>query len=161
MPQIIKDRAIVEDGWVHVDADAESLPEGDVIVPLALWESRREDLLSRNGGLGVRLAPEEHPSLISDDLAHFKVVALDFPAFKDGRAFSHARLLRERYGFKGELRAVGDVARDQLYFMERCGFNAYEIKAGRSIEDALEAFKDFSGAYQPAADDPRPVFLRH
>ena len=88
------------------------------------------------------------------------MIAIDFPAFKDGRGFSQARLLRERYGYKGEIRAVGDVARDQMFFMARCGINAFEVKPGRSLEDALKAFNDFSVTYQPAADDGRPFFLR-
>ena len=165
MPQIIKNRAIVDDNWIHVDADASDLPEGDIpegdiIVPLGLWQDRRSELLERSGRLGVRLAPDQQPSLIADDLSHFDVVAFEFPAFKDGRAFSHARVLRERYGYKGEVRAVGDVARDQIFFMARCGFDAYEVKEGRSLEDALKAFEDFSVTYQPAADDSRPFFLR-
>lgn len=160
MPQIIRDRAIVEDHWVHVAADAERLPDGDIIVPLALWRECREELLARRGGLGLRLGSDEHPSTVVDDLSHFAVVALEFPAFKDGRAFSYARLLRERYGFTGEIRAVGDVARDQIFYMARCGFNAFEVKDGRSLEDALSAFDEFSVTYQPAADEKRPLFLR-
>lgn len=160
MPKIIKDRAIVEDGWRHLDGEASDIPAGDVIVPLPLWQARRDELLGRDGGLGLRLAPGEHPADVANDLEHFDLIALEFPAFKDGRAFSYARVLRERYGFKGELRAVGDVARDQMYFMARCGINAFEVKAGRSIEDALQAFNDFTVTYQPAADEPRPLFGR-
>lgn len=160
MPQIIKNRAIVDDNWHHVAEDATDLPAGDIIVPLSIWQERRAELTDRDGGLGVRLAPVQRPALIADDLDRFAVIAIEFPAFKDGRGFSHARLLRERYGYKGEVRAVGDVARDQMFFMARCGFDAYEVKEGRSLEDALKAFEDFSVTYQPAADDPRPFFLR-
>ncbi len=160
MRQIIKDRAIVEDGWTHVAADAERVPQGDIIVPLGLWQARREELLARGGGLGLCLAAGEHPSVVADDLSHFAVIALEFPAFKDGRAFSYARLLRERYGFKGELRAVGDVARDQMFYMARCGFNAFEVRQGRSLEDALAAFDEFSVTYQNAADTELPIFRR-
>lgn len=158
--RIIKDRAIVEDQWQHVPADAETIPSGDVIVPLSVWKARRDEFIGRNGGLGVRLEPGEHPEDIADDLHRFSVVACNFPTFRDGRAYSYARLLRERYGFTGEIRAVGDVLRDQMFYMARCGFNAFEVRADRSIEDALSAFKDFSVTYQNAADTDLPHFRR-
>ncbi len=160
--QIIKDGQIVEDQWVHVAGDAgeEALPEGDIIVPLETWVARRDELLQRNTRLGVRLEPGQEPKLIAEDLDKFTLVALSFPVFKDGRAFSYARLLRDRYGYEGEIRAVGEVARDQMFYMRRCGFNAYEVRPDRDINDALNAFSDFSVAYQGAADDPRPLYRR-
>jgi uncharacterized protein (DUF934 family) len=88
------------------------------------------------------------------------VVALEFGQFKDGRAFSLARLLRERYGYQGQIRAVGDVLRDQIFFMRRCGIDAFELRADRSAEDALDAFGEISVTYQAAADDRRPLFRR-
>jgi len=157
---LIKDRQIIDDAWVQVPADAATLPEGDIIVPLALWRARKDELTARNGGLGLKLEPGEHPSEIAGDVARFAVIALNFPTFRDGRAYSYARLLRERYGYKGEIRAVGDVARDQMFFMARCGINAFEVKAGRSIEDALAALSDFSVTYQNAADTALPFFRR-
>ena len=90
---------------------------------------------------------------IASDLQYFALIALDFPTFKDGRSYSHARLLRERYDFKGELRAIGDVLQDQLFFMERCGINSFRIRDGKDIEKALESFNVFSVNYQGAADD--------
>ncbi|MEM8120240.1 DUF934 domain-containing protein, partial [Morganella morganii] len=87
--------------------------------------------------LGVWLDADEEPESIAGDLDRFQVIAVNFPAFTDGRGFSSARLLRERYGYKGEIRAIGDVLRDQLFFMRRCGFDAYAIRADRSPEDAL------------------------
>jgi len=93
-------------------------------------------------------------------LAHFQVIALNFPSFTDGRHYSSARLLRERYGYKGEIRAIGDVLRDQLFYMRRCGFDAFAIRADRDPVDALEGLKDFSVTYQAAADDERPLFRR-
>lgn len=158
--RIIKDKTIVDDQWVHVAADAETIPAGDIIVPLALWKARRDEFNGRNGGLGVLLEPSDHPEDIAADLDRFSVVACNFPSFRDGRAYSTARLLRERYGYEGEIRAVGDVLRDQLFFMARCGFNAFELRADRSIEDALRAFDDFSVTYQNAADTTLPHFRR-
>ena len=87
-------------------------------------------------------------------------MALNFPIFRDGRAYSTARLLRDRYGFKGELRATGDVLRDQIFFMRRVGFDAFEVRGDRSIEDALKAFDDFKVTYQPSADESQPLWRR-
>src|SRR5690606_12426030 len=97
---------------------------------------------------------------IAEDLQHFQVVALNFPAFTDGRHYSSARLLRERYGYKGEVRAIGDVLRDQLFLMRRCGFDAFAVRPDRDPYDALLGLKDFSVTYQAASDDPRPLFRR-
>jgi uncharacterized protein (DUF934 family) len=158
--KIIKGQEIVEDTWTHVDDD-EDLPEGQVIVSLARWQQDRESLIARsNSGLGVALDPDHHAEDIANDLAHFSLVALDFPVFRDGRAYSTARLLRDRYDFKGELRATGDVLRDQIFYMHRCGFDAFEVRADRSIEDALKAFEEFSVVYQPGTDEPLPLWRR-
>lgn len=159
MGQIIKNRQIIEDHWRHITDEAE-LPAGPVIVSLARWGRERTALLARGGSLGVR-APNTAPVAdLAGDLPHWEVVALEFPKFADGRAYSQARLLRERYGYRGEIRAVGDVLRDQLLFMARSGFDAFELRADRSLEDALAAFGEFSESYQPAADQPLPLYRR-
>ncbi len=160
MRRIIKRGEIVTDGWCHVAEDAVVIPEGDIIVPLATWRALRGALLARNTRLGVRLEAGDEASAIADDLEHFAVIAVAFPKFSDGRAFSTARLLRERYGYTGELRAVGDVLRDQLFFMKRCGIDAYELRGDKDIDDALAAFSEISVAYQPAADGPQPIYRR-
>ena len=97
---------------------------------------------------------------IADDLQHFQVVALNFPVFSDGRHYSSARLLRERYKYQGEVRAIGDVLRDQLFYMKRCGFDAFALRADRDPYEALESLKDFSVTYQAATDEPLPLFRR-
>jgi len=159
MPSVIKHRQIVEDDWQHVADDAE-LPTGPVIISEARWRQERPALLARGEPVGVRLPNTANIAEIAADLPVLALVALEFPKFADGRAYSQARLLRERYGFTGEIRAVGDVLRDQLFFMARSGFNAFELRADRSLEDALEAFKDFSDSYQPAADQSLPLYRR-
>lgn len=152
---LIKDRRIVEDSWRHLD-DEESVPaEGGVIVSLARWQAERDTLAGRNAPLGVRLASNERPDAIAADLDRFDVVALEFPGYKDGRGYSSARLLRERYRYTGELRAVGDVLRDQLAFMERCGIDSFEYAGLTRAEEALAAFGDISVVYQTAADRRR------
>ena len=152
---LIKDRRVVEDEWRHV-GDAEDLPaEGGVIVSLNRWQNERVVLDGRNAPLGIRLNSDERPETIAPDLDRFDLVALDFPAFKDGRAFSTARLLRERYRYTGELRAVGDVLRDQLQFMLRCGFDAFEYSGATVADEVIAAFDEIGVVYQTAADRRR------
>jgi uncharacterized protein (DUF934 family) len=132
----------------------------DLIVPLQLWREHSRMLKARDGGLGVWLDADEEAEEIGDDVANFQVIALNFPAFTDGRNYSNARLLRDRYGFKGELRAIGDVLRDQLFYLHRCGFDAFAIRADKDPYEALEGLTDFSVTYQAAADEPLPLFRR-
>ncbi|MFZ1860513.1 MAG: DUF934 domain-containing protein, partial [Candidatus Competibacter sp.] len=117
-------------------------------------------LLARDEPVGVRLPNTADVTELAEDLPKLAVVALEFPKFSDGRAYSQARLLRERFGYRGEIRAVGDVLRDQLFFMARSGFDAFELREDRSLEEALAAFGDFSESYQPAADQPQPLYRR-
>jgi uncharacterized protein (DUF934 family) len=158
--RIIKQRAIVEDTFVHVPDNADLPESGDVIVSLERYRELRAVLQSRGTRVGVRLRSDQEAKTAADIVSEVAVIAVEFPGFKDGRGYTTGRLLRERFGFKGELRAVGDVLRDQLFYMERCGFDAYELKAGKDIEGALQAFSEFSVTYQGAVDDPRPLFRR-
>jgi uncharacterized protein (DUF934 family) len=156
MPLIRKKR-VVADTWQHAD-DETSLPAAaGAIVSLARWQSERLALIGRNAPLGIRLTSEERAEDIADDLDCFDVIALEFPTFKDGRAYSTARLLRERYHFKGELRAVGQILRDQLAFLERCGFDAFEYAGDTPADIALNAFNEINVVYQSATDRRRPA----
>lgn len=161
MATLIKERRVVTDNWRLLEADATGVPsEGDVIVPLALWQAQRAQLLARPARLGLRLEPHEDPAAIAGDAGLFGVIAVNFPKFGDGRGYSTARLLRERYGYKGELRAIGDVLRDHLLFMARCGFDAFALRDDQDPREAVAAFDDFSEAYQASADRPWPLFRR-
>lgn len=165
MASIIKQRKIVTDSWQLLkpgtDGGAPPVPEaGDIIVPLVVWLDQRNVLLSRPGRLGVCLDGDDEPALIAEDLKNFGVVAVHFPQFADGRGYSLGRLLRERYGWRGELRAVGDVLRDQLLYLSRCGFDAFDLRGDQDPQAALSAFNDFSDGYQAAADRPVPLFRR-
>ena len=161
MATLIKERRIVADSWRLLEAGAtEAPPTGDVIVPLALWQAQRAQLLTRAGRLGVRLEPQEDPAAIAEEVGLFGVIAVNFPKFGDGRGYSTARLLRERYGYKGELRAIGDVLRDHLSFMAGCGFDAFALRDDQDPQDALAAFDDFTEAYQASAERPLPLFRR-
>src|SRR6476661_11246303 len=150
MPRLIRNRALAEDRYTLL-RDAATLadvPDGvPIIVPLALWSERRVALIAR-GETGVWLAPADDPGTLAADVARLAVIAIDFPQFTDGRGYSHARLLRERFGYAGELRAIGDVQRDQLYYLSQCGFDAFVIREGKSAEDALHGLDDFSDGYQ-------------
>jgi len=157
--QVIEKRQIVDDGWVLSPAGAAVPPEGDVIVPLAAWNEHQKDPRPRAGRLAVLLQSDERPEQI-EALERAPLVAIAFPRFADGRGYSSARLLRERLGYTGDLRAVGNVLRDQLFYMMRCGFSSFALEPGKDLEGALAAFDDFSTAYQAAADDPRPLFRR-
>ncbi|HQR11679.1 MAG TPA: DUF934 domain-containing protein [Casimicrobiaceae bacterium] len=147
MPELIKDGTVSVDSWTLVrDAEA-TLPSSPVIVPLATWLTKREELRKRTD-VGVWLAPADDPSLLAGDAATLPIIAVDFPKFADGRGYSIGRLLRDRFFFKGELRAVGDVARDQLYYLHQVGFNTFLLRDGKDARDALASLRDFSDGYQ-------------
>jgi uncharacterized protein (DUF934 family) len=148
---LVKESVVVDDPWIAVD-DEGDLPEGPAIVSLARWREDRDRLEGRNAALGIRLASDQSPEEIAPDLDRFSVVALEFPVFTDGRAFTSARLLRERFGYGGEIRAVGEVLRDQILFMVRCGFDAFELEGPRADHDWRAALAEIDVFYQPAAD---------
>jgi len=161
MPKLIKDKAIIEDSWVKAASVNELKAGGQFLLPLQLWLDNQDQLQAFDAGsLGVIVPNDTEIETVAPALAKLAVIAIEFPSFTDGRGYSLARLLRERFGFQGELRAVGDVWRDQIYYLWRCGFNAFEIKAGKSIEDALAGFDDFSVNYQGAAVNPHPIYRR-
>ena len=124
---LIKNGAAVQDPWFAATTEADLDRSGPLLVTLELWQQHRDRLVGRVGPLGVRLASAQSPGLIAADLDRLDLVALEFPKFTDGRAYSYARLLRERHGFTGEVRAVGNVLRDQIAFMLRCGFDALDV----------------------------------
>lgn len=158
MPKIIKDLNVVEDSW-QVWRDTENLPStGGYIVPLALWQTHK-DALQALGEIAVFLASDQSPKLLGADISRFALIAVDFPKFADGRGFSYGRELREQHGFTGELRAIGDFMRDQLFFLKRCGFNSFALESDE-LDEALASFDDFSDAYQPSIDQALPAFRR-
>ena len=164
MQRIIKNGQVIDETWhlLPKDATLDGLSNcDDLIVPLALWVEHSHALKARDGGLGVWLDAGEEIEEIADDLSHFQVIALNFPAFTDGRHSSTAYLLRQRYGYQGEVRAIGDVLRDQLNFMKRCGFDAFAVRADKNIDDAIKGFTEFTVAYQASVDEPLPLFRRN
>lgn len=159
---LVRNDALVDDPYVAVSAGADLPPEGPVLVDLETWERARSELLARDAAVGVRLRSDQSPELLAEDLDEIDLVALEFPAFRDGRAYSYARILRERYGFTGEIRAVGDVLMEQLHFMLRTGFDAFEIEGDDPLGQYRRALTDFSVWYQPTGDGrPTAIQLRH
>ena len=158
--RVIKDNSIVEDDWQLIEVEGENakIPEGSVIVPYGYWKMNKQQLLNRGLALGVCVKGDDIIEEVAEDIEHFQLIALDFPNFKDGRSYSHARMLRERYNYKGELRAVGEVLRDQLFFLRRCGFDSFQLSPDKDFEDALKGFSDFTVTYQTAADGAVPVY---
>jgi uncharacterized protein (DUF934 family) len=161
MAALIKSRRITVDPWQLLKSAADPLPQdGDVIVPLSMWHAQRDVLLARSGRLGVWLDSQEDPASITGDLRHFALIAVNFPKLGDGRGYSSGRLLRERYGWQGELRAIGYVIRDYLFDLSRCGFDAFSLREGEDAHAALSGFDDFSDGYQISVDRPQPLFRR-
>lgn len=158
MPKIIKDGVVVDDQWQLIEEETDSIPDGAVIVPLSVWESQKASLASRDQ-LGIWLDSDQSPSLITDDLTQFAVIAINFPAFADGRGFTYARELREQHKYEGEVRAIGGFMRDQLFYLKRCGFNAFALQ-GYDLDEAVNSLSDFSDSYQAAIDEPQPLFRR-
>lgn len=161
---LLKGEAIVADPWTYVgdDADvpdAQSL-QGGVIVSAARWLIEKDTLRRRNAPVGVTLRNDRPINDIADHLDGLELVALVFPAFTDGRAYSAARLLRERYGFKGEIRATGNVLRDQYPLMRRCGFDAFEVVDGIDVAAWISSDRAVTAPYQPAADGVQAIWAK-
>jgi uncharacterized protein (DUF934 family) len=154
---LLKNGEIVHDPWVAAGDDT-SLPfNAPTIISFAHWQAERARVEGANVRLGLRLRNTDPVEALRGSVARFDLIALEFPKFTDGRAYSQARLLRERLGFAGELRATGHVLPDQLLFMQRCGFDAFELAKGAPIEAWKRAIESFSVFYQPAADGREPV----
>ena len=163
--EIIRGREVVPDDWSVLRlaegeaAETAVVPEGKVIVPLTVWQAHKAALSGRPA-LGVWIAADERFEALQGDSGRFAVIAVDFPKFSDGRGYSIAYNVRRRLGYTGELRAIGDVLRDQLFSMSRVGFDAYATRPDRSIHDALKGLTVFSETYQASVDQPLPLFRR-
>ncbi len=157
MPLLI-DRQTAENTWTFVnpeqpeDFQAESIK--DLLVPFALLQQAAD---AKPGRLGVQINGEQAAADLQPWLAQLSLIAIEFPMFRDGRGYSLARQIR-RLGYTGELRAVGDIGRDQLGYLERCGFNAFALADEKYKPEMLSAFTEISVRYQGAADDPRPIY---
>lgn len=162
--RIIRHGHVEPESWQFVGVEPQStiepLPDGPIVVPLALWKAQRDNLLARGAPVGVWLKPDDEPAEIAPDLPWLELVAVHFPKFTDGRGYSIATLLRKRYGYSRELRAFGDVGRDQLFYLKRVGFDSFGLAPHRDPFKALDSFSDFSVRYQGAVDDAVPLFRK-
>jgi uncharacterized protein (DUF934 family) len=144
--------AILDDHFARVEEDATIPASGDVLVSLDRFQSERDALVARSGAVGVWLRSDQTPDALAEDLDRIALVALDFPTFADGRGYSSARLLRERYGYKGELRAIGDVLCEQLTFMLRSGFDTFEMASPNALAEFRAIVGEVRIVYQPTGD---------
>ena len=162
---VIRNKTIVNDDWTVLRPGGKDAPEsvvvppGKVIVPLRVWQAQRDALHGR-AELGVWLASDERAEDLRNDIGKFSVIAVDFPKFADGRGYSIARHLRARLGYRGELRAIGDVLRDQMFYMQRVGFDTFAARTDKDIREALKGLSDFTFTYQASADEKLPLFRR-
>mgnify|MGYP002631593671 CR=1 FL=1 len=162
---MIKNKAVVSDDWVVLRLNENETPEhvtvapGKIIVPLKVWQAQRAKLQGRVD-LGVWLNSDERPEVLQGEVAKFAVIAVNFPKFADGRGYSIAYNLRARLGYTGELRAIGDVLRDQMFYMQRVGFDTFAPRPDRDIHEALKGLNDFSVSYQTSLDQKFPLFRR-
>lgn len=156
---LVEDGTLSVDDWRHL-GDEEAIPaNGAITVSFARWQAGEAMLHGRTDKLGLRLPNTIAPQEIAEDVERFSLIVLSFPKFTDGRAYSQARLLRTRFGYKGELRAEGEVLRDQLLFMKRCGFNSFVVGERAIKENWAKAFSEFDVFYQ-GAPDGRPWVMR-
>jgi uncharacterized protein (DUF934 family) len=154
--KLLRNGAFAQDSFAAIDDDT-PLPDGSVIVSLARFRKERDTLLARNAPLGVRLQSSESPELLGEDVHRLSLVALEFPKFRDGRAFSWARMLRTRLRFKGEIRAVGDFLYDQVNYQHRVGFDAWEVPDHFTVEMFRKALSELTNVYQPSADGKKTI----
>ena len=155
---LIRKGQLSDDEFQFLGDETELPVEGSIIVTLARWHSNRDQLCARADPVGIQLRSDEPPEMIGEGLEQLAVIALDFPVFRDGRAYSYARLLRDKYGYSGEIRAIGNVMLEQLHFMVRTGFDAFEIQSDDPVSDFSIASEDFSVWYQPTGDGRRAAF---
>lgn len=165
MPKLIKDGEAVSDYWTVLKEATgpevlKAVPGKNFLVPLTFWKNYQEELSDYNGNIAIWLDSHDRVSDLDDSIHDFPLIALNFPAFSDGRSYSNARELRSTRNYQGEIRAIGDVLRDQLYYMQQCGFNAFAVRYDQDIDDCLTAFGDFTTGYQATVAEPTPLFRR-
>lgn len=160
---ISRDGTISADTWVVVprpaDGDALSIPDQPALIPADLWLAGKEHFEGRDD-IGVWFDSHDEPEILDGLVNELKLIAVNFPKFSDGRGYSIARLLRERFGYQNELRAIGDVLLDQLQFMKRCGFDSYALREDKDATKAARSLSFFSQGYQAATDTDMPLFRR-
>ena len=165
MPKLIKNGELIQDNWTVLREATgpdilTAVPGKNFIVPLDFWKMYQAKLESYFGDIAIWLDSDENVNDIGSDLKQFALIALNFPVFSDGRSYTNARELRQHLNYEGEIRAIGDVLRDQMFYMARCGFDSFEIRHDQDPDACLSAFHDFQTGYQSSIDEPNPLFRR-
>ena len=165
MSKLISTKAVMDNPWTVMKLSTgpeilQAVPGKNFIVPLQFWKLYQEELRDYDGSIAVWLDSSERAEQIADELDSLPLIALNFPVFSDGRSYTNARELRQKYNYSGEIRAIGDVLRDQLYYMAQCGFDSFEIRHDQDVELCLTAFDDFKTGYQSTILEPTPLFRR-
>jgi len=145
--QLIKDKQVTQDSWTFIADDAQLNADFN-IVSQSRWRKEGADLINRKGALGLRLESDAVVEEIVADLKHFQLIELHIPVFTDGRAFTHARLLRSRFGFIGDIRVSGDFMRDQVFYLNRVGVSSFELNDQDNAQEVIASMDDFSVGYQ-------------
>ncbi len=163
MQKLIKNNQIIVDSSEILPKDCKiainQLPQ-QAIIPMGFFLANKSELTADGKLFGIWLDSDEDPELIANDVHRFKIIALNFPKFTDGRGYSLASLLRNRYNYKNELRAIGDILQDQLFYLKRCGFDAFAMRKDQDLATAIKGFNDFSTPYQIASDAENSVLLK-
>jgi len=162
MTAILRDGAIAADDWLVIEDDRTEAASagGKVIVTLARWRAERQELLAAHSAVGVLVPNTADIEAVYPEIADRALIALQFPTFTDGRALSQAVVLRKRLRYRGELRAVGDIIRDLVFWLGRCGFDSIVPRKDQNLEGCRAALDEITVAYQAAADEHTPVWVR-
>ncbi len=165
MQKLINKVSPIDNRWIILKVatgleDLQAVPGKNLIVPFKFWQQFNDELPGYSGAIAIWLDSDEQAGQIGDRLHELPLVALNFPVFSDGRSYSNARELRQRFAYNGEIRAFGDVLRDQLYYMSQCGFDTFDLRADQDVAICLQAFEDFATGYQATIVEPTPLFRR-
>jgi uncharacterized protein (DUF934 family) len=165
MPKLIRDGQLVKDYWTLVEVDTDlatvlSSQADHLLLPANFWLQHKSELAGVNAKIGLWFDSSQNPAEFDETFEKFPLIALAFPQFKDGRAYSYAAIVRKQLNYSGEIRAIGDVLRDQLTYMLRCGFNSFLLADDADVETCLNGFHDFSENYQSTVSNPTPLFRR-
>lgn len=165
MSKLIRNKVLAEDNWTLLKESTgpevlEVVRGKNLIVPLKFWLENAAEIADYEGAIGIWLNSDETPDMINSDLSQIPLIALNFPSFTDGRSYSSARQLRNDFSYRGELRAIGDILRDQIYYLSQCGFNAFSLRHDQDMDLCLKAFDDFATNYQATVAQPTPLFRR-
>ena len=165
MQSLIKNGQVINDDWRILDKSSgldalSTSTKNSVIVPLNFWKLYRRETEAYTGKLAIWLDSDELISDIKNQISEFSVIALNFPVFSDGRSYTNARELRQSLNFEGEIRAIGDVLRDQIFYMSRCGFDSFLLRQDQDPRACIDALQDFQESYQSTSANQNPLFRR-